>query len=99
MKPAAWIVNIARGAIIDEAALVEALRAKRVAGAALDVFEKEPLPAESPLWSFENVILTPHTSGDSPRVQERTLALFAENLRRYKAGEPLLNRVDFAAGY
>ena len=99
MKPTAWIVNIARGAIVDEAAMVDALREKRLGGAALDVFAKEPLPAESPLWSFDNVILTPHTSGDSPRVAERTLTLFAENLRRYKAGEPLLNRVDFAAGY
>ncbi|TMF27692.1 MAG: D-2-hydroxyacid dehydrogenase [Chloroflexi bacterium] len=99
MKPTAWIVNIARGAIVDEAAMIDALREKRLGGAALDVFAKEPLPAESPLWSFDNVILTPHTSGDSPRVAERTLTLFAENLRRYKAGEPLLNRVDFAAGY
>jgi len=99
MKPTAWIVNIARGAIVDEAAMIDALREKRLGGAALDVFAKEPLPAESPLWSFDNVILTPHTSGDSPRVAERTLTLFAENLRRYKAGEPLVNRVDFAAGY
>lgn len=99
MKPTAWIINIARGAIVDEPALIDALRSKRIGGAALDVFEKEPLPEESPLWSLENVILTPHTSGDSPRVGERTLALFAENLRRYKAGEPLLNRVDYEAGY
>ncbi|OLC12039.1 MAG: hypothetical protein AUH44_01110 [Chloroflexi bacterium 13_1_40CM_68_15] len=99
MKPSAWIVNIGRGAIVDEAALVEALREQRIAGAALDVFTKEPLPADSPLWTLENVILTPHTSGDSPRVGDRTLALFAENLRRYKAGEPLLNRVDLALGY
>ncbi|TMJ94617.1 MAG: D-2-hydroxyacid dehydrogenase, partial [Actinobacteria bacterium] len=99
MKPTAWILNIGRGAIVDEAALTEALQHKKIAGAALDVFAKEPLPQESPLWAMENVIITPHTSGDSPRVGDRTLALFAENLRRFKAGEPLLNRVDFGAGY
>jgi phosphoglycerate dehydrogenase-like enzyme len=99
MKPTGWIMNIARGAIVDEPAMIEALRAKRIGGAALDVFATEPLPAESPLWTLENVIITPHNSGSSPRVGERTLALFAENLRRYKAGEPLINRVDYEAGY
>jgi phosphoglycerate dehydrogenase-like enzyme len=99
MKPSAWLLNIARGAIVDEAALIEALREKRIAGAGLDVFVTEPLPPESPFWTLENVIMTPHRSGDSPRVEERTLVLFAENLRRYKAGEPLLNRVDYTAGY
>jgi phosphoglycerate dehydrogenase-like enzyme len=99
MKPTGWIMNIARGAIVDEPAMIEALRAKRIGGAALDVFTTEPLPAESPLWTLENVIITPHNSGSSPRVGERTLALFAENLRRYKAGEPLINRVDYKAGY
>jgi phosphoglycerate dehydrogenase-like enzyme len=99
MKPTAWVMNIGRGAIIDEPALIEALREKRIAGAALDVFVTEPLPTESPLWDLPNAIITPHNSGDSPRTYERTLALFGENLRRYKAGEPLLNRVDFAAGY
>ena len=99
MKPTAWIVNIARGAIVDEPAMIEALQAKRIGGAALDVFTTEPLPKESPLWTIENVIITPHHAGSSPRVRERTLALFAENLRRYKAGEPLINRVDFEVGY
>jgi phosphoglycerate dehydrogenase-like enzyme len=99
MKPTAWIMNIARGAIVDETAMIDALRAKRIGGAALDVFTTEPLPRESPLWTLENVIITPHHSGSSPRAGERTLALFAENLRRYKAGEPLINRVDFEAGY
>ncbi len=99
MKPTAWIMNIARGAIVDEPAMVEALQAKRIGGAALDVFTTEPLPKESPLWTLENVIITPHHSGSSPRAGERTLALFAENLRRYKAGEPLINRVDYEAGY
>jgi len=99
MKPTAWILNIARGAIVDEPAMIEALQAKRIGGAALDVFTTEPLPKESPLWTLENVIVTPHHSGSSPRAGERTLALFAENLRRYKSGEPLINRVDFEAGY
>ena len=67
--------------------------------AQVDVFTTEPLPKESPLWTIENVIITPHHAGSSPRVRERTLALFAENLRRYKAGEPLINRVDFEVGY
>ena len=99
MKPTAWLMNIARGAIVDEPAMIEALQAKRIAGAALDVFTTEPLPPDSPLWKLENVIITPHHSGSSPRAGERTLALFAENLRRYKAGEPLINRVDYEAGY
>ena len=99
MKPTAWLLNIARGAIVDETALIDALREKRIAGAGLDVFVTEPLPPESPFWTLENVVMTPHRSGDSPRVEERTLALFGENLRRYKAGEPLLNRVDYTAGY
>jgi phosphoglycerate dehydrogenase-like enzyme len=99
MKPSAWVMNIGRGAIIDEPALIEALQSKRIGGAALDVFTTEPLPKESPLWRLENVIITPHHSGSSPRASERTLTLFAENLRRYKAGEPLINRVDFERGY
>lgn len=99
MKRTAWIVNIARGPIIDESALVEALTEGRIAGAALDTFAKEPLPPDSPLWTMANVIITPHTSNSSPKVRERTLALFVENVRRYKAGEPLLNRVDFEIGY
>jgi phosphoglycerate dehydrogenase-like enzyme len=92
-------VNIARGAIADEAALLEALRAGRLGGAAIDAFTDEPLPPDSPWWSLENVIVTPHASNSSPRLKERTLALFLENLRRYKAGVPLLNQVDFGAGY
>ena len=99
MKPTGWIVNIARGAIVDEDAMVAALRENRIAGAGLDVFATEPLPADHPLWTMDNVVITPHSSGDSPRVGERTIALFTENLRRYKAGEPLINRVDYEAGY
>jgi len=99
MKESAWVINIARGAIIDEPALTDALAAGRIGGAALDTFVKEPLPPDSPLWAMPNVVITPHTSNSSPRVRERTLALFVENVRRYKAGEPLLNRVDWDAGY
>jgi phosphoglycerate dehydrogenase-like enzyme len=99
MKKTAWIVNIARGAIVDETALVEALRDGRLGGAGLDAFTTEPLPSDHPLWALENVIISPHSSNSSPRVRERTLALFVENLRRFKADEPLLNRVDFEAGY
>jgi phosphoglycerate dehydrogenase-like enzyme len=99
LKPTAWVINIARGPIVDEAALAAALREKRIGGAALDVFETEPLPAASPLWSLDNAILTPHVSNSSPKVRERSLALVAENVRRFKAGEPLLNLVDRAVGY
>lgn len=99
MKRTAWIVNIARGAIVDETALIDALREGRLGGAGLDTFAREPLPADSPLWSLPNVVVTPHASNSSPRVRQRTLALFAENVRRFKASEPLLNRVDLEAGY
>jgi phosphoglycerate dehydrogenase-like enzyme len=95
----AWVVNIARGAIVDEPALIAALREHRIGGAALDVFAVEPLPADSPLWDLDNVIVTPHVSNSSPRVRERSLALVVENVRRFKAGEPLLNVVDPAVGY
>jgi phosphoglycerate dehydrogenase-like enzyme len=99
MKRTAWVVNIARGTIIEEDALIDALRDERIGGAALDTFVEEPLPADSPLWSLPNVVITPHTSNSSPRVRERTLALFVENVRRFKAGESLLNRVDYETGY
>ncbi len=99
MKKTAWIVNIARGAIVDEDALVDALRSGRLGGAGLDALTTEPLPADHPLWTLENVMISPHSSNSSPRVRERTIALFVENLRRFKAGEDLLNRVDFEAGY
>ena len=99
MKKTAWIVNIARGAIVDEDALVDALRAGRLGGAGLDAFTTEPLPSDHPLWTLENVMISPHSSNSSPHVRERTVALFRENLRRFKAGDDLLNRVDFEAGY
>ncbi len=99
MKSDAVLVNIGRGAVVDEAALIDALSHKRIGGAALDVFQQEPLPADSPLWRLDNVILTPHIAGITPKYDERAAALFADNLRRYAAGRPLLNRVDFARGY
>jgi phosphoglycerate dehydrogenase-like enzyme len=99
LKPTAWVINIARGPIVDETALAAALAEKRIEGAALDVFETEPLPASSPLWSLDNVILTPHISNSSPKVRERSLALVTENVRRFKTGEPLLNLVDRTVGY
>jgi D-2-hydroxyacid dehydrogenase (NADP+) len=94
-----YIYNVSRGAVIDQAALVEALRAGKLAGAGLDVFEEEPLSAGSPLWDLENVILTPHVSGTTPRYYERAAALFAENLDRFLAGQPLNNRFDPTRGY
>jgi len=99
MKPDAWLINISRGAIVDEEALIEALQAGRIGGACLDVFAEEPLPPESPLWDMPNVIITPHNSWSSPHIEEREIDLFLENLRRYVAGEPLLNVVDKQAGY
>ncbi len=95
----AVLVNLGRGALVDEAALVEALASGRIAGAALDVFEEEPLPATSPLWRMPQVLVTPHVSGFGPRFWERTCELFARNLRRWLAGEPLENVVDKRAGY
>lgn len=95
----AWVVNIARGAIVDEQALLAALRERRIGGAAIDTWWEEPLPKDTPWWDLENVIVTPHRSWSSPRSQERWTALFAENLRRYRAGEPLLNVVDKRLGY
>jgi phosphoglycerate dehydrogenase-like enzyme len=99
MKPSAYLVNIARGAIVDEKALVRALQEGWIAGAGLDVFEEEPLPADSPLWAQENVLISPHVAGFTPRYDERAATLFAANLARYMAGEPLLNLVDKNRGY
>jgi D-3-phosphoglycerate dehydrogenase len=99
MKPTAFLVNTARGPIVDEAALHAALQAGEIAGAGLDVTEVEPLPADSPLWDLANVILTPHAAGGSPRRHNRTVGLFCENLKRYMAGEPLLNEIDKSVGY
>jgi D-3-phosphoglycerate dehydrogenase len=99
MKKTAFLVNTARGPVVDEAALIEALKAGEIAGAGLDVFEVEPLPAESPLWDMENVIVTTHSAGGSSYRHRRTVEFFCENLKRYLAGEPLLNEVDKTLGY
>jgi phosphoglycerate dehydrogenase-like enzyme len=99
MRPGAYLINIGRGGTVDEPALVEALSEGRLAGAALDVFAEEPLPAESPLWSLEQVILTAHYAGATPHYDERALAIFLDNLGRFQAGEPLRNLVDKARGY
>jgi phosphoglycerate dehydrogenase-like enzyme len=96
MKRTAYIINIGRGAIVDLAGLTDALRAGDIAGAALDVYETEPLPAAHPLWKMENVILTPHIAGYSPRIAERHLGVLLENIRRFVAGEPLKNVVNKA---
>jgi len=99
MKPGAVIVNMARGAVVDEPALIEALQGGTLGGAGLDVTAQEPLPADSPLWRMENVIVTPHVAGFSPRTHRRQFELLRENVRRFAAGEPLLNVVDKRAGY
>jgi phosphoglycerate dehydrogenase-like enzyme len=99
MRPHAVLVNLGRGPLVDQEALVEVLHAGRIAGAALDVFEKEPLPASSPLWTMSQVIVTPHVAGFGPRFWERTCELFARNLKAWLAGEPLINVVDKRAGY
>ena len=99
MRPHAYLVNIARGRIIDEQALVRALREGWIGGAGLDVAAEEPLPADSPLYSMPNVILTPHISGVSVHYEQRLAALFADNLQRYRSGQALLNLYDSARGY
>jgi len=101
MRPTAWLINVGRGGHVDEAALLAALRDRRIAGAVLDVFADEPLPAASPLWALPNVIVTPHLAGVAGPVQfwASAAGLLSENLRRYAAGEPLLNVVDPRRGY
>ena len=95
----AYLVNVARGRVVDEEALIRALQERWIAGAGLDVTEEEPLPANSPLYSMPNVILTPHISGLSAHYDKRLTALFAENLQRYRSGQPLRNRYDPGRGY
>lgn len=99
MRRSAVLVNVGRGPLVDERALIEALQDGTIAGAALDVFEREPLAADSPLWELENVFITPHVSAGSQRYDERAADLVAENLRRYLAGESLHNVVDIGRGY
>ena len=99
MKPDACLINVGRGALVDEVALAAALREKKIGGAALDVFSKEPLVADSPLWDAPNLLITPHTAALTDKLWERHYALFAENLRRYLNGKPLLAVVDKRKGY
>jgi len=99
MRRDAMLVNVSRGKLVDQQALIDALQSGTIAGAALDVFEHEPLAPDSPLWDFPNVLITPHTSGFRVDHWAAAAALFAENLRRFDSGQPLLNVVDKDAGY
>jgi phosphoglycerate dehydrogenase-like enzyme len=94
MKPGAYLINVGRGSLIDEAALIQALQEGRIAGAGLDVFQTEPLPEDSPLWDMPNVMVTPHNSGPSEIYMSESMDILCDNLRRYLASEPLLNIVD-----
>jgi len=97
MKPSAYFVNVARGDIVDQPALVKALQERAIAGAVLDVFENEPLPANSPLWELPGVYVTPHISGTA--LPEDGFTTFATNLDRFRRGEPLINAVDLVRGF
>jgi phosphoglycerate dehydrogenase-like enzyme len=97
MRPGAWLLNIGRGAVIDEAALLSALQTQRLAGAILDVFSTEPLPADHPLWRLDNVVITPHVAG--PSTSDEIAPVFNDNLARYLRGRPLQHVVDRARGY
>src|SRR5215470_8445026 len=99
MKPSAYFINVARGALVDEGALVRVLQQRRIAGAALDVTAEEPLPRESRLWKLDNVFITPHVSAVSDHLWERQAALLLDNLERWFSGRELANRVDLARGY
>ena len=98
MKPSAFFINVGRGATVDEPALARALAERRIAGAAVDVFAQEPPPPGHPLYGLDNAIVSPHVSGFLPSYDDKCAELFAENLRRYLAGAPLLNLVDRARG-
>jgi phosphoglycerate dehydrogenase-like enzyme len=99
MKPGSIFINISRGDVVDEPALIKALEDGHLGGTALDVFSQEPLPEDSPLWQLPNVIISPHIAGATPHYDERATDLFAENLRRFIAGEKLINAVDRTLGY
>jgi phosphoglycerate dehydrogenase-like enzyme len=99
MKPTAYLINVARGTLVDEPALVEALQQGRIAGAGLDVTSEEPLPASSPLWTAPNLLLTPHVAASTERLWRRHYDVLAGNLARYLAGQPLQDLVDKSAGY
>lgn len=99
MKPGAFLINMGRGGVVDQAALLSALQERRIAGAALDVFVDEPLPSNSPFWKLPNTIITPHVGGMSVHYNARAIDLFVENLKRYLTGAVLLNRFDVQRGY
>lgn len=99
MKPTAFLVNVSRGKLVNEGALIEALEKGRIAGAGLDVFEGEPLASDSPLWAMDNVIISPHVAGFTPHYDRRAIDLFTRNLRRYLEGRPLLNTVNSEREY
>jgi phosphoglycerate dehydrogenase-like enzyme len=99
MKRDAVLINLGRGTLVDEGALIAALEQGRLGGAGLDVTAEEPLPETSALWNLPNAIVTPHVSGLAPRLWERAVDQFADNLRAYLAGRPLANVVDKRAGY
>ena len=99
MKDGAYLINIARGPIVDTDAMIAALDSGRLAGACLDVTDPEPLPEGHALWGYENVVITPHMAGSAELTSERWWVLYRENVRRFGAGEPLLNTEDKAAGY
>jgi phosphoglycerate dehydrogenase-like enzyme len=99
MKPSAYLINVGRGPLIDDKALIAALRAKKIGGAALDVFEEEPLPASSPYWDLDNCLITPHMAALTEKLWERHYALFSDNLLRFMMGKPLRGLVDQQRGY
>lgn len=99
LKPTAFLIDVSRGGVVDHEALVTVLQERKIAGAALDVFPEEPLPADSPLWKLSNVVITPHISGSTPYYDERAVEMFAANLQRYLADQPLYNRIDPERGY
>ena len=99
MKSDAYLINVGRGSLIDEAALLEVLQQRKIGGAALDVFDQEPLPPDSPLWDLDNLLITPHTAGMTAKLWERHYTLFSENVRRYLSGQSLLALVDKKSGY
>jgi phosphoglycerate dehydrogenase-like enzyme len=99
MKSESYLINVGRGPLVDEPALIEALRERKIAGAALDVFDREPLPSDSPFWDLDNLLITPHTAGMTTKLWERHYTLFSENLHRFLKDETLLAIVDKKRGY
>jgi phosphoglycerate dehydrogenase-like enzyme len=99
MKPTAYLINVSRGGVVDEAALLKALHTGRIAGAGMDVFAAEPLPEDSPLWKEPNLVISPHISGNTWDYDDKAVQVFITNLRRYIARKDLLNLVDRTRGY